>query len=179
MYKGNKVILREMRSSDMDEVMKYVNDYGVYSSFTDSVPLPKTEEMQKKWLANSINPRIITFAVELIDTGEFIGTCQLRAIDMANGNAYLSIIIGKASVHGQGYGYDTVKTLLAFAFRELNLHKVSLAVYANNPGAIRLYEKAGFVREGTLKQEVYRQGRYCDQFCYSILSREFLGGETQ
>lgn len=174
MYSGKNIILRRVRPSDLDEIMKYVNDYDVYSSFTDSVPLPKSEEYQLRWIENSVNKKIITFAIEEKNTGEFLGTCQLRGIDTVNAKAILSIIIGKSGAQGKGYGRDSVNTLLDFAFNELNLHKVSLYVYEDNIAAIKLYEKCGFKSEGRLKNEIYRRGGYCDQLAFSILRNEYL-----
>lgn len=172
MYQGNKVRLRAPKESDLPQIVDYVNDYETYSSFTDSAPLPKTEEFQATWLKTANRQDMITFAIESLNQGEFLGTIQLRNIDLLTGRSDFSIIL-KSGTQGQGYGTDALNTLLGFAFRELNLHKISLVCYESNLAAQKLYEKCGFIFEGTLREEIYRQGKYENQRAYSILQREW------
>jgi putative acetyltransferase len=46
----------------------------------------------------------------------------------------------------------------------LNLHRLELEVYTDNPAAIHLYEKHGFVIEGTLRHFGYRNSEYVDAY---------------
>ena len=52
--------------------------------------------------------------------------------------------------------------LTDFCFRELNLHKLKVTVFAFNTPALRCYEANGFVREGLLKNELWRDGAWRD-----------------
>lgn len=177
MYYGKKVMLRELRESDLPDIMEYVNDYETYSTFTDSAPRPKTEEFQKCWIAGSTREDLLTFAIADKETGEFAGTIQLRDINRRARRSLFSIVL-KPSAQGRGYGTDALRVLLRFAFDELNLHKITLVVYEGNEGGRRLYEKVGFQYEGTLREQVYRQGHYHDQLVYSILASEFGGAHA-
>jgi RimJ/RimL family protein N-acetyltransferase len=62
-----------------------------------------------------------------------------------------------------GYGFDT-----------LNLNRIHLTVFEDNAAAVRVYEKAGFRREGVLRQGQWREGRYWDLHMMSILRDEYL-----
>jgi RimJ/RimL family protein N-acetyltransferase len=53
---------------------------------------------------------------------------------------------------------------------------VELDVYDFNPRAVRSYEKAGFRREGTLRQALFREGGYHDVYRMAVLQSEFLEG---
>ena len=52
--------------------------------------------------------------------------------------------------------------LCDFCFQEMNLHKLKVSVLAFNEAAIRCYERNGFIREGLLKEEIFRAGKYQD-----------------
>ena len=52
--------------------------------------------------------------------------------------------------------------MIEYAFKELHLHKIMLKVFSYNTRARKNYQKAGFVEEGILKDEVYRNGNYYD-----------------
>jgi RimJ/RimL family protein N-acetyltransferase len=67
-----------------------------------------------------------------------------------------------------------MNTLLRFGFLEMNLNCIYLDVFENNPRAISCYEKCGFKREGALRERVYKNGKYLNEFKMSILKREFL-----
>lgn len=63
---------------------------------------------------------------------------------------------------GRGIGSQLVDALIQLADNWLQLSRVELEVNTDNPAAIRLYEKHGFVIEGTHKLHAYGDGRMAD-----------------
>ena len=59
-----------------------------------------------------------------------------------------------------------------YCFKQLKLHRLFLRVFADNAGAIRSYEKAGFIKEAYLKDDVRIQGQYKDIVLMGILNPE-------
>lgn len=66
--------------------------------------------------------------------------------------------------HNQGIGSALMQAAIDLAERWLNLSRVELSVYTDNPAAIRLYEKFDFQIEGTLRRYAYRDGEYVDAY---------------
>jgi RimJ/RimL family protein N-acetyltransferase len=64
---------------------------------------------------------------------------------------------------------------VAFGFRDLNLHRISLQVFATNKRAITTYERAGFRHEGTMRQAAFIDGRFVDVVVMGILEGESAG----
>lgn len=64
--------------------------------------------------------------------------------------------------HGKGVGSALLAAGVDLADNWLNLMRLELEVYADNEAAIRLYERYGFVYEGTLRQHAFRDGVYVD-----------------
>ena len=58
----------------------------------------------------------------------------------------------------------------------MNLNRVYLKVYEDNVRAIALYEDMGFVHEGRLRQEMYREGRYWDALVMGLIRDEYYAG---
>ena len=77
--------------------------------------------------------------------------------------------LGERNYWGNGYGTDAMQIMLRYAFRELNLHRVSLDVFEYNPRALHSYEKAGFQIEGRRRKMVQRDGRRYDMIFMGIL----------
>ena len=63
---------------------------------------------------------------------------------------------------GLGIGRRMLDALLNWAKGTHVVTKINLRVRTDNPRAIRLYEQCGFVREGTIRKEIYLAGRYFD-----------------
>ena len=67
-----------------------------------------------------------------------------------------------AEWHGKGVGTALMAAAVDLADNWLNLTRLELEVYADNAAAIHLYERFGFVYEGTLRQHAFRDGEYVD-----------------
>ena len=103
----------------------------------------------------------------IIANGEHIGNCGLTDIDTARRKAQLWIYIGDG--RGKGAGSIAVRKLLAYAFDDLDLHRVYIRVLANNPQAICFYQRFGFSIEGIFRQDTIQNGEPIDfmrwRFC--------------
>jgi len=71
------------------------------------------------------------------------------------------------------YGTEATQLMLKYGFMTLNLNRIVLNVYSTNPFALRAYKKAGFILEGTLRQDMFREGKYIDVFRMGILREEW------
>ena len=63
---------------------------------------------------------------------------------------------------GKGVGSALMRAGVELADKWLNLSRLELTVYTDNEPAIRLYERFGFEREGTLRRYAFRDGVYVD-----------------
>ncbi len=172
MLYGNRVRLRAIERDDIPRFVTWFNDPEVRRHLEAYRPLSYV--MEEKWFEAhaQLDPNEHLFAIETAD-GVHIGNIGLHRVNWKDRNAELGIVIGEREYWGQGYGTDAILTMLNYAFDTLNLHRVFLRVNADNPRAIRCYEKCGFEHEGTLRQAVFAQGHYKDQYLMSILQPEF------
>jgi RimJ/RimL family protein N-acetyltransferase len=58
-------------------------------------------------------------------------------------------------------------------FGTLNLNRIWLEVLEDNLGAIRAYEKAGYVLEGTQREATYGDGNYIGMHIMGVLKSEW------
>jgi len=73
--------------------------------------------------------------------------------------------------HGKGAGSALMGAAIDLADRWLNLMRLELDVYTDNEPAIRLYQKFGFVIEGTLVNYAYRDGQFVDTYTMARLRK--------
>jgi len=170
-----KVQLRAFEKEDLDTIVKWVNTEVVTQFLSDSLIYPMSRSDEMKWLESITvtNHREKVFAIETLDHA-LIGSVGLHNINWVERKAELGIMIGEPSFWGQGYGSDAVRQILRIAFEKMNLNRVYLRVFENNPRAIRVYEKCGFQKEGLLRQDHYMGRCYSNTFIMGILKQEYL-----
>jgi putative acetyltransferase len=84
-------------------------------------------------------------------------------------SAYIAGLMVHDSYQGQGIGRALLAATLDLTDNWLGLSRVALAVLADNPHAIRLYESFGFETEGTLRADIFRNGGYADALAMARL----------
>jgi RimJ/RimL family protein N-acetyltransferase len=173
---GKLVRLREYRKEDISLKINYINDSEVLGYLESGIPYPVTLNEELKWFESiSAFRDSYRFAIETIEDNIYIGDCGINSIDWKNSIASVVIFIGSKDYWGKGYGTEAMQTLLTFIFNQININKVRLNVYSFNERAIKSYEKCGFKREGVLRQEIFRNGRYYDIISLGILRDEYIG----
>jgi RimJ/RimL family protein N-acetyltransferase len=175
MYTGVKVKLRAYKREDVELAQQYLNDAETKRLLTPGVPYPYTLEEETKWFEKiSANNDHYSFAIETLEEGKYIGGCGINSLDWKNSVAIVGIFIGDKNYWGKGYGTDAMKVLVKFIFEQMNMNKVKLFVYSFNERAVKSYEKSGFKKEGVLRQEMFRDGKYNDEYVMGMLKDEYF-----
>lgn len=105
--------------------------------------------------------------------GRIIGESVINEIDAELKSANFRIAIFQAESCSRGIGSWAIEKALEFAFSDLGLHRVELDVFSFNHRAIRAYEKAGFKREGVLRDAIKDGDTYADDILMAILEEEW------
>jgi RimJ/RimL family protein N-acetyltransferase len=174
MFDGKLVRLRGYRKDDIDLKLSYINDPEVLRFLESGIPYPITLNEENKWFeAKSAFKDSYKFAIEAIDCGLYIGECGINSIDWKNSVASVVIFIGNKAYRGKGCGTEAMQILHSFIFNQININKVRLNVYSFNERAIKSYDKCGFKKEGVLRQEIFRDGKYYDTIVMGLLREEY------
>lgn len=175
MYSGKLVRLREYRSEDIPLAKEYINSTEVRQYIEGNVPFLYTLHNEQQWY-ESLSPqeKTYTFAIEALESKEYIGGCGINEINYKNSIATVGIFIGNPEYLSKGYGTDAMKVLVKFIFEQMNINKIKLHVYDFNLRAQKSYEKVGFKREAVLKDELFRNGRYHDIIQLSMFKKDYF-----
>lgn len=168
---GNVIDLRFMNEEDTDRIVKWRNTEFVRRNFIYRGFF--TRQGHENWIRTMVDTgKVIQFMILRKTDGRPVGSVYLRDIDRTHGKAEYGIFIGEEEALGKGYGTEAAKMMIAYAFHEEGLHKLMLRVLAENVRAQRSYEKAGFVKEAYLKDEVFLDGRYQDVIYMAVINDE-------
>lgn len=106
--------------------------------------------------------------------GEVLGESVINEVDWAARSANFRVALFGAAARGRGLGSWATALTRDYAFGELGLHRLELDVFSINPRAEHVYAKAGFRREGVLRDAILLpDGSYCDDVLMAILEDEW------
>lgn len=162
----------ELRALEMDDVnanyLSWINDAEITKGLASGY-WPTNMTSLKQFVSQvTTNKDSSFFAIIDSTTREHIGNIKIDRFDWIARTCELGLLIGDKKHHGKGVGTEACQLVIDYAFTRLNIRKILLSVYSNNPGAIRLYEKLGFKTEGCLKEHVFENGSYHDKLYMSI-----------
>lgn len=160
-------MLRRLDKKDAPLMLEWMHDSEINCNFqTDFAAL--TLESALSFICDSFQDENQSFAF-VDEHDEYLGTISLKNISYKNSNAEYAIVARKKA-QGTGAARKATQELLKYAFEELGLHKVYLNVLEDNVRAQRLYEKCGFLYEGSAVDAVKIKGTYKTLKWYGIIN---------
>lgn len=165
------IYIREMTYEDTDHIVEWRNKDSVRKNFIYQALF--TRESHENWIRTMIETgKVVQMMICEMATGRAVGSVYIRDIEPIHKKAEYGIFIGEDDARGKGYGTAAAKLMIKYCFEERKLHRLFLRVYAENAQAIASYEKAGFVKEAYLHDDVYVDGRYRDIVLMGIINQQ-------
>ena len=178
---GDRVILRPLGAADAEAMAAVLDDpellrlTGSVTSTAEAEAGFTPDEAFHDWYATRPEqPDRLDLAIVERATGDLVGEIVLNERDASARACNLRILVGAAG-RGRGLGTEAVRLLTAYGLDVLELHRISLEVHAFNARARHVYEKVGFVHEGTLRQALSFDGDWVDTHVMAILAGDPRG----
>ena len=178
---GPDVMLRPFTGGDLAAMSQALAD-PVVLRLTGSVHdetagfaprAPEDETLLREWYTTrNEQPDRLDLAVVDRASGTCVGEAVLNEWDQQNRSCNFRILLSPAG-RDHGLGTGATRLIVGYGFERLGLHRISLEVYSFNPRARRVYEKAGFRAEGTLRETLRYGDQWIDATVMSILDREW------
>jgi RimJ/RimL family protein N-acetyltransferase len=178
MMETDRVILSAIEPEHVPAIVRWRNLPEVYRGFIEYEPLSTTQQAaflagltrngsRRLWLINARTDRSATGAVP-------IGTVGIMDLDWRNRRCEFGpIFIGELDYRGRGLAKDAEILVLDYCFNHLGLHKVIAHVTESNAEVIPFHEAAGFRRDTTLRDHIFREGGFEGLHLLSCLADEF------
>ncbi|MGQ9862393.1 MAG: GNAT family N-acetyltransferase [Thiobacillaceae bacterium] len=137
------VTLRPACMDDCRLVWEWANDPEVRAASFSTDPIPWTDHV--KWFENKLRDPNCFFFIALDENGSPVG--QVRLDSDESGQAEINICLGKDK-RGLGYGPIMVGMAVEEIFARTSVSSVHAFIKAQNQASIKVFEKAGFRRQG-------------------------------
>lgn len=172
-----RVYLRALELDDYVLINKWRSDPEITKFLGGNVFFVSSERerlsIQNKILDDSKN---IYLGICDNETDQLIGYTSINNIDLRNSKAeWASIFIGDRAYLGHGYGKEAAMLTLRFLFDQYPVHKCYGYCLEEHPVTAKLLISLGFIQNGILRDEVYKNGEFKNILLFSILREEING----
>jgi RimJ/RimL family protein N-acetyltransferase len=170
LLQGNTCIIRDWRMSDVASLVRHANNRNIWINLRDRFPHPYLEAHGKKFLEHiTAQTPPTVWAIEV--NGEAAGGIGIeRLTDVERVSTEIGYWLGQ-EYWNRGIVTEALKAVTSEVFRTLDVMRIFALPFADNPGSIRVLEKAGYVREGVLRDSTIKDGQLRDQFLYASYRR--------
>lgn len=167
---GDRVLLRPVTAADAVHLLQIDTEAKRLTGSHGTAPL---ERLENWYATRADHDDRLDLAIIDRATGSYVGEVVLNDLVAENESCSFRIVLLGAENRGRGLGTEATRLILAHAFETVGLHRVELEVYAFNPRARRVYDKVGFVYEGTKRDALCWDGQWVDADTMSILASEW------
>ena len=163
-------IIRDWSMGDAPSIARYANNRKIWMNLRDAFPYPYRLQDAESFISRVIEANPITvFAIAT--QSEAIGSVGLMVgKDVHRYTAEMGYWLAEP-FWGKGIMTQAVKSMSSYAIRNLKLHRIFAEPYSTNPASARVLEKAGFICEGILRSNVFKDGKVLDQYLYSYVGK--------
>lgn len=159
-------IIRLWALEDAVAIQRHANNRKIWMNLRDLFPHPYTLENAHAFLGFVLKEKpTTTFAIAT--ESEAIGCIGLRlGDDVHRKTAEMGYWLGEP-FWGRGIMSEAVREFTGWAFKAFDLQRIFAQPFADNTGSLRVLEKAGFVCEGRMRANVFKDGKVLDSFIYA------------
>jgi RimJ/RimL family protein N-acetyltransferase len=173
--------LEHFGRSDFEQLMAWIDTEELLMNWAGSLfSFPLTQASLEWYIRDTNDPASSEAMVyKAVDTatGATVGHISLGSLSAKNRSGRITRVLVAPGHKGKGYCCQMVKALLKIGFEQLRLHRISLGVYDFNTAALKCYQKAGMIIEGTNRDCLLYEGKWWSSVEMSMLEGEYLGND--
>lgn len=164
--------LRPLTRNDAEELQQLADNKKIWRWVRDRFPHPFTVQDAHDYLDRlSSNELRFYRAIEFQD--KLVGVIGLKKREyIYRFSAEMGYWIGEP-FWNMGFATQAVKAMLEIAFEDWKLERVDAFTMQGNDASQRVLEKAEFTYEGVKRKGLYKDGKFHDEYFFSILKEEY------
>lgn len=161
-----RLVLRRWRKADQEPLARHANNRKVSVNLRDLFPYPYTLEHAREWIARQTAMPDPSTNLVIEHAGEFVGNVGLKPLtDVNRFTAEVGYWLGE-DFWGRGFATEALASFTEYVFAQFPFERLEAWVFSSNPASGRVLEKAGYEYEATLRQSVFKEGRFLDSHVY-------------
>lgn len=172
--RANRVYLRGLELEDYKKSIEWRKNDNIWNML-GGTKYYVSECFEKSWVEKAIfDSKDVRLAICLRENDRYIGNVYMTNIDQLRRTCHSHILIGESDCWGKGYAVEALMLALEYMFKERNMHRIQAIVLESNIQSLKMHQKCGYQIEGLLRESVFKNGTYHNQYVLSILENEFI-----
>ncbi|MBR5088256.1 MAG: GNAT family N-acetyltransferase [Ruminiclostridium sp.] len=162
--------IRKWRIEDKKDLANNLNNIEILNNLRDGLPFPYTEKDAEEYIRAMLSSdEDKTFAFAIIADESVIGSIGvLRCDNIHYRSAELGYYIGEP-YWGNGYMTEAVKQICRYVFENTDIIRIFAEPFESNAASCRVLEKAGFICEGILRCNAFKNGKIMNMKMYALI----------
>jgi len=161
-----EIKLRPWNTEDAESLVENANNFEIARFMSDAFPYPYTLEDAKNFIAFATKDEPIhIFAIEI--DGKAVGGIGIHPqVAIMKKNAELGYWLGE-KYWGKGIISRAIREIIPWAFRTYDITRIYARPFGTNMASQKVLEKAGFILEARIKENIFKNGEYLDELIYA------------
>ena len=166
----NKISFREWQKTDIQDLLKMINNHKITDNMRDGIPIPYTEKDAEEFLINLKNAeKDSQYVFAITFNNKIVGNIGVyRKTNIYRFSAELGYYIAEP-YWNKGIATEAIKQVCDFIFTNTDIVRILADPFDYNIASCRALEKAGFKFEGLLQKNAFKNGRFIDMKLYAIV----------
>lgn len=162
-----EIKLRPWNIEDAESLVENANNFEIARFMSDAFPYPYTIEHANNFIAFATKDEPIhIFAIEI--DGKAVGGIGIHPqVDIMKKNAELGYWLGE-KYWGKGIISKAIREIIPWAFNTYDITRIYARPFGSNMVSQKVLEKAGFILEARIKENIFKNGAYLDELIYAI-----------
>ncbi|NQZ44600.1 MAG: GNAT family N-acetyltransferase [Flavobacteriaceae bacterium] len=173
--RSERLRLTALHENDLDNVHRLhsIPEVDAYNTLGIPEDLEATKRIVESWLQDlEVAPiQNLTLAITLNGTDTFIGLFGMKLGSRKFGRAEVWYKL-LPEFWCKGYATEALRSMIAYGFDTLDLHRIEAGCAVENIGSIKVLEKVGMTREGRCRKILPLKTGWADNFSFAILDSD-------
>ncbi len=170
-----RLVLREVTSKDAQWYFRHFNIWEIVDG--QEYPGPKDlktarRELKLYFTDNFANDTGIRWGITLKGSDELIGSAGLYKWIKKTSQVETGYDLDP-KYWDQGIMTEAMTAIVQYAFQVMKVNRIEALVSPRNKGSLELVRRLGFRKEGTLREHDFYDGKFTDDFLFSLLKRDW------
>jgi ribosomal-protein-alanine N-acetyltransferase len=168
---GKGFTLRGWKPDDTESLQKHANNTHISDFLLDRFPSPYTMDDAVNWVKMMQNQDpVLNFAIAADENVVGAIGLELRE-DVYRKSPLIGYWLAE-EYWDRGIMTEAIKLITAYAFTNFDFARLQAGIFSNNPKSMRVMEKAGFTKEGILKNSIIKNGEILDEHVYAFVKEQ-------
>jgi RimJ/RimL family protein N-acetyltransferase len=170
LLEGKTVNLRIMEKDELQTFVEWANDPEVFGIYNPLHQMSRTEAEKMFGNPSDFTP----FFIEKKDGTKIGFICHFHVLHLGTGTKQLEIGYSLVpSERGKGYCSEAIQIMVDYLFLSKEVMRIQAQTDQRNLASQKVLEKAGFKKEGALRNNFFIRGEWTDDYIFSIIREEW------